>query len=339
MLTYEEFKGVLKEKLLDYMPEEFSEHKIVFRENFKINLKTEGLELVPHMDRSDTSAPLVDVKDMYSYYLDNKNLEKTLQYMAIQIFRAYQEVDRQELSKISSMDREEFLQNVIMVLINTEQNRELLKRTPHREFLDLSVVYQVPVKADSEHYGMARVTNEWASKLQVTENELYKMAMINTKMMYPPMVNSMKSMIKELCNDLDISPLNMDHKLEDHAMYVITNEENIFGANGMLYEDVLYGMAGIINSNLYILPSSLHELIVVKADSLDLKHLQETVRTINEYELSPKDKLSDNVYHYDKTLRKVTIAAEVPVKEKGIIEENRSRMEGEAKPWQRTRRL
>ena len=75
------------------------------------------------------------------------------------------------------------------------------------------------------------------------------------------------------------------------------------GQNGaciIQYPDFLDQAAETMGGDFYVLPSSIHEVLFIADDgSMELSHLEEMVRSINEAEVAPADRLSDNVFHYD----------------------------------------
>lgn len=64
-----------------------------------------------------------------------------------------------------------------------------------------------------------------------------------------------------------------------------------------------------IGSNFFILPSSLHEVLIVPASkNMDLSELEDMVREVNATQVAPPDKLSDSVYRYDREHRTIKLA-------------------------------
>ena len=97
---------------------------------------------------------------------------------------------------------------------------------------------------------------------------------------------------------------------DERSMYVITNESKLFGAASMLYEEPLYELAEKIGSDLYILPSSIHEVIAVSADFGSPDEWAEMVYEINMDQVDINDRLSNQVYCYDKDLRTLRLATD-----------------------------
>ncbi|MBQ7925064.1 MAG: hypothetical protein IJ335_02090, partial [Lachnospiraceae bacterium] len=77
----------------------------------------------------------------------------------------------------------------------------------------------------------------------------------------------------------------------------------------MLYPDFWDKLGMAWKGKFYILPSSVHEVILLKDDGEESpSKLQEMVREINQCEVDPTEVLSDSIYHYDiadKVIRRI----------------------------------
>ena len=98
----------------------------------------------------------------------------------------------------------------------------------------------------------------------------------------------------------------------DKSMWVISNDRGENGAVSMLYEDKLHTLATEMESDLYILPSSVYEVIAVSTSMGDPNELAEMVAEINMDQVALEERLSNQVYHYDKDLRKLSLATDTP---------------------------
>lgn len=169
-----------------------------------------------------------------------------------------------ETPKIDLADAKD---NIVFQLVNTEQNKEMLAGVPHREFQDLSIIYRWVMKVDTEGIQSAVVKNELAEQLGLNEEQLFKLAAENTRRILPPCVKSMNDVICEMFMKdgmpQEIAELMIGEMPADKTMWVISNDRGINGAISMLYEDKLHTLATELESDLYILPSSVHEVIVV----------------------------------------------------------------------------
>ena len=98
--------------------------------------------------------------------------------------------------------------------------------------------------------------------------------------------------------------------------------QGINGAVSMLYEDKLYALAQQSGTDLYILPSSTHEVIALPASMESPEKLAQMVYDINMSQVALGERLSNQVYYYDKDLRKLSLATDTPNKRlDGVISE------------------
>ena len=196
-------------------------------------------------------------------------------------------------------------ENIIFQLINTEQNKKLLNDVPHREFLDLSIIYRMVIKIDE--YGMrsAVISNDIVQEFGMDETELYNCAIENTKRILKPTVTSMYDMIvKRLKMPAEIA----DVVDPDNMMWVISSKYLFDGAGFIIYEDILHELAEMLGTDLYILPSSIHECLAVSINMAEPHELEDMVKEVYLDGIELEERLSNKVYLYDRTLRKLTIA-------------------------------
>lgn len=112
----------------------------------------------------------------------------------------------------------------------------------------------------------------------------------------------------------ELAELYIGAMSKNELMYVITNEYGMNGAVSMLYEEGLHELSKKLGSDLYIMPSSIHESIAISADNHNPYELAEMVRDVNMGEVELGERLSNQVYHYDKDLRKLSLATDTPNK-------------------------
>lgn len=84
---------------------------------------------------------------------------------------------------------------------------------------------------------------------------------------------------------------------EKESMVCVTNTEKMLGASYILLEKVQKKLEGLFPKGCYLLPSSIHEFIVVPKTG-DPKHLKEMVQDINEDQVEPEERLSDDIYYF-----------------------------------------
>lgn len=212
---------------------------------------------------------------------------------------------------------------IVFQLINTEQNKDMLASMPHREFKDLAIIYRIVVRIDDEDITSIPIYHHLAKTLGFNEEQLFKLAAENTKELLPPVIKSMNDVIRDLFvkdgMPPEIEDMMFGEMAPEQQMYVISNNKRINGAVSMLYEDGLHELAEKLNSDLYLLPSSIHEVIAVSTDMGEPNELAAMVTEINIEQVALDQRLSNQVYHYDKDLRKITLATDTPNKRLDLI--------------------
>ena len=311
MMDYEIFKGVMKDKILDYLPENYKNGRVEIHEVQKVNECMDALTVFP--EGESRIAPNIYLSVMYEDYKQHENIEKSLQDAAKVVEVAMKE------NKVSNIDvdKEFTPDKVYMVLVNKEQNREMLAKVPHRDFQDLAVIYRWLVDKSSDGIMSTIITDGIAERIGMTEEQLFMHSVENTKELFPPKIQTMDEVIMEMM-DMDREFAEAMGLMADRdpkeTMWVLTNERGLNGAVSMLYEENLQKIANRVGTDMYILPSSTHETILVSVEMGDAQSLAEMVNEINMSQVELKDRLSNNVYHYDKDLRKVTLATDSPNK-------------------------
>ena len=313
MMDYEIFKAVVQGKFLSYLPEEYKDAEVKIHPAKKVNRTLDALSVIKDDSRV---FPSMYVDEMYEKYQACGNLEIVLQAAA---WKYAQTADREKGRELE-MDLGQFKDKVIMCLVNTEQNRELLEDVPNRAFQDLSVIYQWVIDSAPNAIDSIIVSNKLAEIAGMTEEQLFQCAVHNTRRISPVSITSVSDVLGRPLEGVDI-PQEIREEMERAChvaenMWIIGNSRGVHGAVSMLYEENLHRLAEKIGDDLIILPSSIHEVIAIPAamERGGMANLAEEVRSINMGELELEERLSNSVYHYDRTARKVTLAAESPEK-------------------------
>lgn len=312
MMNYEIFKEVVAEKFMDYMPEQYQGMRLRVEPVNKVNKVLDGITLVGSGAGRSVS-PTLYINHMYEHYLETENLQEVLQSAARRMDMAFK-----EMPEVGDVNLESAKDNIVFQVINTLQNEDMLRDMPHREFQDLSIIYRWVVKVDENGIQSSAIRNNLAEQLGMNEEQLFKCAVENTRRIFTPTVKSMNDVIREMfISDgmpAEVADMMIGEMPEDKMMWVISNDRGINGAGSMLYEDNLHKLAMKLETDLYILPSSVHECIAVSTNVGDPYELAEMVSEINMGQVALEDRLSNQVYHYDKDARRLTLATDTPNK-------------------------
>lgn len=194
------------------------------------------------------------------------------------------------------LNKEYFLTHLTYKLINREMNENLLEDVPHTDFLDLAKVYVVDL-SDFEDSATVLVRNSHLDALDITLEELEKNATIRFGF-------KCKNIGEYLA---DLTGMPTPAEMDEAPMYITSSQKGLFGAGLMADEESLHKVQDITGLKTFIiLPSSIHEFIVIPQDMEKATLYAQMVREINQSEVSPEEVLSNNVYIYDG--KKVVVA-------------------------------
>lgn len=314
MMDYQIFKEIVKEQFMNYMPEEYKDYSVRVEAVNKTNQTLDGLCLTASTGSGPTVLPTIYINQLYENYLETGNFQNTMETAVEELTALYRDMP----AEIRNFNLSRTDGKVIMALVNTEQNRGMLENIPHREFHDLSIVYRLMVGMDEKRMCSVLLTDHMAEKIGMTEQQLYDAAFKNTKELMPPVIKDMEEMIREIMVLQGADELMADSMLKETEpqkdMYILSNSSGVNGAVSMLYEEELHNLAEKTGMDLYILPSSVHEVILIPAEGENPMELAQMVTDINRNEVAVGDRLSNQVYHYDRHLRQVSLATDVPDK-------------------------
>lgn len=216
-------------------------------------------------------------------------------------------------------------QNIAYKLVNYEKNREFLKDVPHRKYLDFAIVYYYLVDKKEFSNASILIHNKHMEHWGVDEKELYAVAKKNTPRLLPVSFCGMMEVLDELVmSEPDfLNRILEERRMEEEdelkmlleifirkdetGMYVLSNKTRLFGAVVMLYEEVMESCAKQLDADLYILPSSVHEVILLADEGqIDKDKLEKMVREVNATQVGPEEFLSDFVYYFSRKAGKIT---------------------------------
>lgn len=195
-------------------------------------------------------------------------------------------------------DYEQVKNRLIFKVVNFEKNKDLLEQIPYERVMDLAIIFCCIVNIDNEGGSTIIVRNEHLAMWKVTKDEVFEMAKNNTPILLPARIRKMDELL-----ELDFESLGIPS-----IMLVMSNNKMLFGAGTIFYDGVLQEIAQMKNSNLYVLPSSVHEVIVIATrDYDDIESLKAMVVDVNATGVEPEDVLSDSVYVYNKSTEELSL--------------------------------
>ena len=237
-----------------------------------------SLNLTPYWERMETGS---------SYQL-------VIGEIVLEILSLLEEIPSLELGIPRTY--EEIKNRLIFQIVSSEDNREMLSHLPHMELEDMSAVLRVDLGAYPDATTTALATSEMIAYYGVTEKQMFDDAFKAAPLTHPAVVKRLDLLLNELSDGMFPEDEN-----EGNPLYVISTESECYGAAVILYPGFLEKTADRLASDFFLLPSSLHEMILIKDDgNLKAEELIQMVKEINASEVRAEDKLTDSVYHYNR---------------------------------------
>ena len=194
-------------------------------------------------------------------------------------------------------------EHIVMFLINTELNQEYMDGCPHKDIEDLSIIYKIQLHTPEIGVGYICVNNELMKEWGVTKEEIHQIALENSITEQRYQVIKYKDIRQFfLPFDFGLKELTLESK---SPVYSVSNSDFNQGAAALLYSNALSEISEKMDDNLYIVPISIHQILIVSGseNKEQWKNVLECINIINPNEAF----LSNNLYLYDRKSHEITI--------------------------------
>ena len=283
-------------------------------DNYRVRLndvrKNNGVVLrgLTVMQDDSNISPTIYLNNYYEEYISGR---ATLVNVVNDVMDTYRRNKvNQSVDMRYFLNYESVKQSIVYKLVNTEKNKELLEDIPHIDFLDLSIVFQCMIAQEELGRASILIHNVHLKLWDVSVEKLYQAARENTQRLQEYEIKTMAEVLREIVrteNPEETDDEDYVTELSDNVpMYVLSNKSRVEGAARMLYPNLIRDFADAVGSSLYIIPSSIHELLLLPAgqeeESREIKHM---IREINDTQVNAEEILSYSLYFYDREERKV----------------------------------
>ena len=192
-------------------------------------------------------------------------------------------------------DYDQVKKNLIVEVISATTNKELLDTVPHMLLEDLAIIYRFIVNAPVGK-GTVLVTNTLLDQFGVTSQQLHTDALTYAPLNDPLTMKDLGSfMTRMLGGEVPEGAFDATSNI-----YIASNISGTYGAGVLVYDDFFEKAVEKMHGSFYIIPSSIHELLLVPENGeIDCEMLTSMVKEVNCTTVHPSERLSDNVYHYD----------------------------------------
>lgn len=186
-------------------------------------------------------------------------------------------------------------------LISRKKNEELLEKIPHIEYLDMAICFYYAYQSDLLGAGSILIYNNHLDMWNTTTEELFTLAKQNTPLLFPWEVTPLADTVQGMMECGEEQENDYDEFWYTLPMQVLTNECKNHGAACVLYPDLLKKLAEKMEKNFYVIPSSIHEVILLPDGGAENGgQLREIIKEVNRTQVEPEEVLSDNLYYYNR---------------------------------------
>ncbi len=293
MENFETFTENIKNRILDFMPEEYQAASVEIKHVFKNNdEKRTGISI---RKEGWMTAPVLYLETYYQMLREGNAETEVLGRLA----KEYSENDHVVLQNTGELipDFETAKERLWIKLAGKESNQKRLEGCIYKdvEGTDLVATFQLRVKLPGLNEGNISVDKQILEKWGCSVDSLYETVLANMASQMPAQIGDLSSSLageKEIWKPEEVS-------CQAGRIYVLQNAGERYGASTLLYPGVLQTLAENSGADLFILPSSIHEVLVMKVNGEKAKELQRIVMEVNRAELKSEDILSNQVYYYD----------------------------------------
>ncbi len=287
-LSREAFYGSLREELLVRCP-------VGMEISFQTITKNNDVRLHGCLLRRNEShiAPTLYMENFYDLYKDGMSVGETADAMLKICVNSLDDVREFEFAP---EDWESVRKMIGMKVLGYERNPELLQRVPYIRYEDLAVVFIFVLKEAGITGGVAVITSELSGLWGISAEELFAQARQSAPVLLEPVVSNIRNMIGDCPEEVEEIIDDPENAVD---MYILTNKSQTYGASALFYPGLLEKITDYLGGGFYILPSSVHEVILIPEAAGEPDALRRMVQEVNRCEVPEDMILSDNVYYYN----------------------------------------
>ena len=294
-MDYETFKQEFAEDIKEKLSQKgYGEVETSFHNIEKTNQNYEAISVVPAGGNIGVN---YNIENAFASYEHSGDYEGVLASATGAIASG---LDQVPVVNVNALMNYEIMKEKLSVeVISAEVNEELLAKVPHDRIEDLAVVYRFIMESNEDGRASILVNNDLIERMGVTHEQLRADALENSPEIRPVVIQGMNEVMKEMMGPEAYEMFGIPDDTEE-MMFIATVPDKNSGAGVLAYQDFMDQAAEKIGGDFFILPSSIHEILLVPDDGQkEADELKAMVMDVNATQVSPEERLSDNVYHYD----------------------------------------
>ncbi|SCY23298.1 hypothetical protein SAMN02910451_01852 [Butyrivibrio hungatei] len=295
-MDYENFKEQFVEDVKEKLYEQGTEVDITVNTVNKLNESYEAMTVKPEDSNIGVN---IGIDKFYGAVEDGTSYEDVVDKAVKVISDGFE--NRPQIDVASLTDYDQMKDKLVMEVVSAETNKEMLENVPHQNMEDMAVVYRFVLNSDDEGRASILATNQMIENMGVTPEQLHADALENAPRIKPAEIKGMGEVLAEMMGVEQAEMMGLyPVRPEDEQIFVASVPDKVHGAGVLAYQDFMDQAAERAGGDFYILPSSIHEILIVPDNGkMRLSDLENMVKEVNATQVAPADKLTDNVYHYD----------------------------------------
>ena len=294
-MTYKEFKTRIEQEIRTILGEE---REIKYQTVHKLNgISYEGLSI---SDGKQGALPIFPLETCYQEFSKGN-------ICMDEICRMLANWNKDDTSKLDGfvcdiLRGTDVRENIYMRVVNYEMNKEWLKDYPYTKKLDLAIIYYVEIVSEEHNFYIADINYELMKRMNLVEEELFNIALKNCQEKQPAVIKSMRDIFPKMLWEIADVLIEDEEPVSgsDCAMHVLSNTKGSLGAVCMFYDNVSEEFAEQMQDDIYLLPSSINEMILIPSKGLEPESLRNIVVDVNNTVLMEQEILGGNVYLYER---------------------------------------
>lgn len=292
--------------------QEFKEQIVTDLEEALFEKGHSGIELsINHVEKMNESYDALTVRpegsniganlkldQYYDILVSGENYEEVVMHALQHIENCLKDMPAFDLNMIT--DYANVRNRLSIEVVSAERNAEILESVPHRLIEDMAIVYRVNLDLDAVGAGTVLVNNALLERYEITPKQLHEDAIQNAALIKPVVIVGMSQVLSDMMAPEEAKVMGVEAMREEEFFYVATVPDKTRGAGVLAYEHFMDCAAEKLGGDFYVIPSSVHEILLIKDDgNTSYSVLKDMVEEVNATQVEPEDKLTDSVYHYD----------------------------------------
>jgi len=317
MLSKNGFIDAVKKIIVNFLPEEVRDN-VEVDDVVVVKMNDQKMHGLVIKEKGSDAGPTFYVDDMYERYSQGEDMTSLMKELAEQYKYSMDVPQPPKIDFIWDNMRDK----LTLRLLEKNRNREFLQEMPYVS-VGNGLAMTVDINMGDDHDGgwRAAVNYSIMEQMGIDKEQLFTEAIANAPVYDPAILMDMSS---ALFSPENVNLLDRDEPIAPEdvgGMYVLGNSSGSLGASVLFYPDVKEKAAEVLGSGYYVLPSSIHETILVPDSAgIDEKDLCEMVKQANRAVVEPKDILSDHVYHYSRDDRRLEKVSAEPARDSIVAE-------------------